>query len=282
MIRKLFGSFLILYIVNLSSVYGQFSGCGTVAGIAQLNLENTFTISQASATQSLPQVNRTLTITVFVVEDSNGQPDVTSTEINTAISTLNQNFNPIGLSFKIDNISYIANFQLDTIFMGQNEQLLEKSYSEKNIINVYLVSGLYDQNQADVCGFTYMPPSQNGSVYIKKGCLMGSSLSHQIGHFFDLFHTHETIFGLELVSRSGNCSTAGDRCCDTQADPDLEGIVNANCIYFGTAKDADNAFYTPSTKNMMSFSNDNCRCFFSNTQYLRIIYALNNFRTYLR
>ena len=159
---------------------------------------------------------------------------------------------------------------------------IETSYFEKNVINVYLVSGLYNQSSADICGFTYMPPSQNGSIFIKKSCLIGSSLTHQMGHLFNLYHTHETILGTELVARPGNCNVAGDRCCDTDADPNIEGMVNTNCIYTGTAKDQNNTFYMPSTKNFMSFSNDYCRCFFSNTQFQRIIYALYNFRMNLR
>jgi hypothetical protein len=253
-----------------------------VATTSQVNLENTFTIPQDSANYSLPKLNRTLTITFFVIKDSNGQPDVTSTEINTAVTNLNQYLTPIALSFKIDNISYINNYQLDTIFMGQNEIQLEKTYFKKNVINVYLVAGLYDQSQNDVCGYTYMPPSNNGSIFIKKSCLLGSNLAHQVGHFFNLYHTHETILGAELVARPGNCKTAGDRCCDTDADPNIEGLINTNCNYTGTAKDSNKTFYMPSTKNLMSFSNDMCRCSLSNTQYLRIIYALNHFRAYLR
>jgi hypothetical protein len=282
MIKRIAIAFIISYLGNIAIIYGQ-NICGTTATISQVNLENTFTITQDSANHSIPQLNRTLTISIFVIKDSNGQPDVTTNEINTAVTSLNQYFSPITLSFKIDNITYINNYQLDTIFMGQNELQLEKSYFEKNVINLYLVAGLFDQSQNDVCGYTYMPPSQNGSIFIKKSCFLGSTtLAHQIGHFFNLYHTHDTIFGSELVARPGNCATAGDRCCDTDADPNLEGLVNTNCIYTGTAKDANKSFYMPSTKNLMSFSNDNCRCFLSHTQYMRIIYALNHFRSYLR
>lgn len=282
LIKKIFYLLLIVFFGDVTIAYSQLSRCGTQASVAQLNFENTFTVPQASASGNLPQLNRTLTIAVFVVNNSKNQPDITTVQINAAISALNQYFNPIALNFKIDNISYIEDFQFDTIVMGGNELQLTTSYFEYNVINLYLVSGLYDVTQTNVCGYTYMPPSKSGSVFIEKSCLSGSSLVHQIGHFFDLFHTHETILGAELVARPGNCSSAGDRCCDTEADPNLEGLVNGNCAYTGTAKDANNAFYYPSTKNIMSFSNDNCRCNFSNTQFLRMIYTLNNVRSYLR
>src|SRR5208283_623370 len=190
--KKLYCFIYTIILGNLTFTYSQISGCGTQATAAQVALENTFTITQVSANQSLPQVNRTLTLTFFVIKDSNNQPDVTSTEINTSVSILNQYFSPISIRFKIDTITYINNYQLDTIYMGQNERQLETTFFEKNVINVYLVAGLYTQSFANVCGFTYMPPSQNGFIFIQKNCLMGSSLAHQIGHFFNLYHTHET------------------------------------------------------------------------------------------
>ena len=47
-----------------------------------------------------------------------------------------------------------------------------------------------------------------------------TTLSHELGHYFDLYHTHETSFGTECPSGS-NCQSAGDMVCDTPADPNL-------------------------------------------------------------
>jgi len=60
-----------------------------------------------------------------------------------------------------------------------------------------------------------------------------TTFPHEVGHYFDLFHTHETAYGRECVDGS-NCTTAGDRLCDTPADPGL-GAHNVNdaCQYIG-------------------------------------------------
>ena len=64
----------------------------------------------------------------------------------------------------------------------------------------------------------------------------GSTLPHEVGHFYGLPHTHDQ--GNELVNGS-NCATAGDNFCDTPADPNLSGVVNSSCVYTGTATDAN-------------------------------------------
>lgn len=59
------------------------------------------------------------------------------------------------------------------------------------------------------------------------------TFAHEMGHYFDLLHTHETKFGVECPS-GNNCSTAADLLCDTPADPELLddnliSRVNADC-----------------------------------------------------
>lgn len=56
-----------------------------------------------------------------------------------------------------------------------------------------------------------------------------ATLAHEVGHLLGLKHTHGSLSspGAELVDRGpgGNCATAGDNLCDTQADPRF-GYVN--------------------------------------------------------
>ena len=117
---------------------------------------------------------------------------------------------------------------------------------------------------------------------LKNSCtLNGSTFEHELGHYFGLYHTHETAFGSELVNGS-NCSTRGDRLCDTPADPRLTGNVdNDGCIYTGTGTDANGDSYSPSVANIMSYSSKECRVHFSDDQLDRMNFVLNNSRTYL-
>ncbi len=292
MSKKIYYSALFFLLgIKIMPVVAQGGGCGTYVNAAQIALESSFTITEGTPTQSLPQVNRTLSITVFVVRDQSGSVGDT-VSIKNAISTLNLDyFKPIALSFQIcSKINIIDNYNFNNLYATGNEKDMVTLNFERNTINLYLVSTLYDQNGTDVKGYTYMPGTAGkNSIFLNKGSIGGSTLAHQMGHFFNLYHTHEAAaFGSEKVTpRSGdNCTKLGDRCCDTDADPNLnlDGVsrVNSNCIYTGTIKDSNNELYNPSAKNIMSFSNGNCRCFFSHTQYLRMIYALNNFRNNLR
>ena len=107
----------------------------------------------------------------------------------------------------------------------------------------------------------------------------GTTLAHELGHFFSLAHT---FFGwegntyncslptptvtpsgvlVEYVSRTKMfnnqllCKVAADGFCDTQADYNL-GFgwpSSAGCVYSGCAKDPDNVPLDPDEKNIMSY-----------------------------
>ncbi|MEO8066553.1 MAG: hypothetical protein ABI599_02555 [Flavobacteriales bacterium] len=81
-------------------------------------------------------------------------------------------------------------------------------------------------------------------------------IAHEVGHALGLMHTHDTVFGAELVDGS-NCTTAGDLICDTPAEPDLSqpGLVDPwTCTYIGTITDGNGDPYTPMPTNVMSYS----------------------------
>lgn len=80
----------------------------------------------------------------------------------------------------------------------------------------------------------------------------GAVLAHEIEHIYGLRHTHHN--GDELVDGS-NCTVAGDKFCDTPADPGLNySDVNTSCIYTGTQTDANGDTYVPEVANVMSYS----------------------------
>ena len=286
--------FIVLFsalVVSFIPVLAQ-DGCGTVFSASQKTLESSVVITEGKPTESLPQVNRTLSIAVFVVYSKGNVAGITETNIQNAINTLNLYFNPISLKFQMCSVSYVDNYQLNTelsharvssnkIVISDHEKDLLTLYNVPNTINLYLVNAITDSLGRAACGFTYMPgDGGKNSVFVTKSCLLdGSTLAHQIGHFLNLYHTSEVSFGAELINES-NCKTAGDRCCDTDADPNLSGQVDNNCVYNGLSK-VGTDFYHPSAKNMMSLSPVNCRCVFSRTQFLRMIDALTRLRTNL-
>jgi hypothetical protein len=292
--KKYFIALFCALVVNIIPVLGQ-DGCGTVFSAGQKTLENSVVITEGKPTESLPQINRTLSIAVFVVKSQGNIAGITDANIQNAINTLSLYFNPIALKFTMCSVTYIDNYQLNTelshahisnskIALGDHEKDLLTLYNIPNTINLYVVNknAITDSSNRTVGGFTYMPgDAGKNSIFITKFSILdGSTLAHQMGHFLNLYHTSEVRFGAEAIDES-NCKTAGDRCCDTDADPDLSSgtLVDANCIYIGSNIGPE--LYHPSAKNMMSLGPVNCRCVFSRTQFLRMIDALTRLRANL-
>lgn len=257
--------------------------CGTFVSGNQKVMEDTITVAQANPLQGLPQVNRDLSLAFYIVKDTLGNPGITTADIDAAVSRLNGYFSPVAIKFHVCKITYIDNYQFDILYSNKNEKDLTNSYFLANVISVYVVGSLTDFYNNKVSGYTYMPADKKDFVFITKQSFSGSEIGHQIGHVFNLYHTHETIFNYEYVDGS-NCTKAGDKCCDTEADPNLTGKVY-NCNYTGKSKDSNpsnSQLYKPSTKNLMALGKDECRCYLSPSQYLRVAYAIQKLKSNLK
>lgn len=259
------------------SGYGQLNRCGTVLTDKQHAFELGFTDS----VNFIFPLNRSVEVTLYIVKDAKGDINMDLGDLNEAFNGLDNAFKKINLNFNVSLPNYIDNYHFDIIKKSENEKDLIAQHHETNTINVYLVLSLFDDNAQEVCGYTYYPAENKDVILLSKSCIGESFLIEQFGHYFNLYHTHEQGFAKELVNKS-NCSTAGDLCCDTPADPNLSGKVNSECQYASLVQDSNKDYYTPSVYNYMSFSPDNCnKCFFSDQQYLRIINCLLKTKSYL-
>ena len=184
------------------------------------------------------------------------------------------------MGFYIAEIRYIDS---DTYFdfLISEEDGLHNANSENDIINIYFantVGQVVNGNTINYCGYAYYPGGRD-IMMIKNSCATnGSTLTHELGHFFNLPHTHND--NNELVNGS-NCGNAGDGFCDTPADPSLNNAnVNSNCVYVGTETDANGDPYNPSTHNIMSYSRKICRDEFSPEQETEARFNFENIRNY--
>jgi PKD repeat protein len=166
-----------------------------------------------------------------------------------------------------DGINYIDDSNYYD-FVDTDETALTSANNVTNLINIYFTNSATSGGNP-VCGYAYYPGGPDTIIMVNSCALNGSTLAHEMGHFFSLRHTHGGTAN-ELVDGS-NCTTEGDYLCDTPADPTLSySNVNSSCNYIGTATDANGDTYVPDPNNVMSYSRKECRTLFSPQQYARL------------
>lgn len=203
-------------------------------------------------------------IKFHVVRRSGGTGGTSLQELNRELASINNDYQPIGVQF------YIAGSVLTTI---DNSDLYDFDFTEEseladgndlnNAINVYLVGSLRFGSTSST-GYAYYPSTNASSnrIVVRTDRINDKrTLSHELGHYFNLLHTFNNstssnVSSRELVTRGSgaNCSTTGDFVCDTPADP--FGQANSGtsgCTYVGTTKDANGDLYQPALDNMMSY-----------------------------
>ena len=250
--------------------------CGTVLTEAQIRAENERDRSGFYRPLS-PQANRPIWIpmAIHIVRRANGTGGLNLANLKSAFDDLNRLWLPVGIQFyHYGNIDYIDN---DFYYNVPDSQIardnLRRINPVANAVNTYFTDEL-----ATLCGQASFTTDDPQGVLIDNDCADSvtspSTWSHEVGHYFDLFHTHEINAGLECPSGS-NCSTAGDRICDTPADPELnfDTNVNESCQWTGTALpppfplcSASQPGYNPPTRNVMSYSRRTCRTQFTANQ----------------
>ena len=183
-------------------------------------------------------------------------------------------------------------------FNTGDEGLLCDTRDVENVLNIYIPNSITKEDGGTVGGYARVPPSED-RAFFQRGLALSSTVPHEIGHYFSLYHTHSVTtdincgYSLELVDGS-NCLTEGDEICDTPADPNLSygtdtdgnpdcsgNWVDNNCNYTGSFIDALGNSYTPLTNNIMSYSRRVCRTNFTPGQFFEIILSALNDRANL-
>lgn len=266
-------------------VVAQDNFCGTKFTKDQARIMNQVNGHSEGGVKPDYCLHKTLSIVAHIVLDSLDQPAMTLTQLDNAINVLNEDFLPICLSFQVCKIEYIKNYKYDR-FHDTNEGGEAKAiYNVPRMINIFFVIDIQDPTVAGggpAGGFAPMPPTQDSSDYIviKKGSSLtgGKTMSHEMGHYFGLFHTWETSMGVE-TNNGSNCTTAGDLLCDTP--PDAFPINFNGCSYSDNQTDPNGEFLTPIVGNIMSYHPATCKSPFTIMQLNRMAMMYLAFRTYL-
>ncbi|WP_417199491.1 T9SS type A sorting domain-containing protein [Bizionia sp.] len=281
--------FLLVVVLFQISAFSQEQNCGTMETAESLQFyennrqqileieENFLNNAQFRASNPITSVP----VKVHIIRTSAGSGGLSTTELDDAMAIMNGFYANANLEFFVcDGINYIDS---DAYYDFQNDQeaVLTSANSVPGLINIYFTNSVTRVSAGDsVCGYAYYPGGADTILMVNSCAINGSTLAHEMGHFFSLRHTHGGTPN-ELVDGS-NCSTEGDYICDTPADPTLSySNVNSSCTYTGTDLDANGDSYVPQTSNVMSYSRKECRTEFTPQQYARMYatYTLtrNNF-----
>ncbi len=279
----------------------QASGCGTEISPNGFEFYRSI-VKQAKANKGADFAESALPVNVPVHfhiirrNDGTGFSGLTVAEqlaeCDAALDTVNQRYKAANIQFYrcLEPNIIMNDMFFDSINVGSaTQQAFTAANFNPSVINVYFTRRVLSSAGSNRCGWAKFPTDAERWVIMNYGCLDDrNTFAHEMGHYFGLLHTHENFMGAENVTRDPtnacfDCDVDGDFLCDTPADPSLQlangnFLVNASCMYTGTAMDACGVAYAPDTRNIMSYTTGTCGNRFSAGQLGIISQAYTNTR----
>lgn len=232
-----------------------------------------------------PRSKMTLYVPVkfHLVADFEGKGRIDPVDVIQELCHLNEEYAETDLVFYIDNgfnqLDHDAVYDNPTSGGAVAKMILESRDQGSGALNVFITQNANRGSGNNGTTLGYYSPS-NDYVVVRKSQIgkETSTLSHEMGHYFSLSHTHygwdedpwmENIHGLkvtranhnvagnivpvELVDQS-NCEEAADLICDTPPDYNFGLTWNSNCTKFNIeVRDRNNDLVEPSQENAMSY-----------------------------
>ncbi len=259
--------------------------CGTELSAADIQAISTLVDEQSFARGGRSNEFYDLPIAMHIVRQSNGTGGISAAEVEASIDSAIILFAQVNVSvYEIQPVNFIDE---DFFYfnMSSNAQLdsLKRYDKVANAVNIYWVPS---SSGFAYCGISSFPSSGVQGIIMNNNCggllSKNSTLVHEIGHYFNLMHTHEPAFGIECPDGS-NCTIAGDLVCDTPADPNVSGHVGLppDCLYDNFAPPpggCDATPYNPPVDNIMSYSRQSCRDILTPGQIDRFRFAVEKLR----
>ena len=175
------------------------------------------------------------TIKVFVhaINENDGTGGPVESDIYNELADLDGFFAASNICFTLMGIDQINDsyYASHDSFIGSTADSLVAQYPPlSGVVDIYILP-----SYTFFRGTAYAIPNHYMTMYV--GRFNTCHMAHEMGHCLGLYHTFETWNGtsIELVNGS-NCSSAGDKVCDTQAD-DNGGWNDTPCMYNGGGTD---------------------------------------------
>ena len=165
---------------------------------------------------------------------------------------------------------------------SQIKNQLAPHWPENSYFNIYVVIGFDGQQQLSygLMGYAAFPTSYDYDYesFMKVATIKNqndTTLTHELGHAFGLYHTFQGISASSQTTCpvNNNCSTEGDRVCDTSPSRSMYGVAipNNNAIDPCTAQNYDGTQY-----NVMNYTNSNRK--FTEGQRNRAVLLMMEYR----
>lgn len=293
---------LLISLLITGLLSAQSEECGTVVTAEQAKHLNQQYRARVGASNALkngnPEPNYldstiiNIPVVNHILRRSDKTGGLTEEDIDEAMNELNTFYARIKIQFyKCQPTSFIdSNEWFDFVVTTPTQNAIIGPNNIQNVINIYYFNDMRassDPSSRQYCGYTYLPDRTENIIMMRNECVFnGSTLIHEVGHYFSLLHTHGrypmNCGGTDELVDGSNCEDAADGICDTPADPNLRHqdgaceiknyLVDENCEYIGgnTILDANDQPYAPLTDNIMSYSPRECRAAMTAEQYQRI------------
>ncbi|UFH33855.1 zinc-dependent metalloprotease [Chryseobacterium sp. C-71] len=165
---------------------------------------------------------------------------------------------------------------------SQIKNQLAPHWPENSYFNIYVVIGFDGQQQLSygLMGYAAFPTSYDYDYesFMKVATIKNqndTTLTHELGHAFGLYHTFQGISANSQTTCpvNNNCSTEGDRVCDTSPSRSMYGVAipNNNAIDPCTSQNYDGTQY-----NVMNYTNSNRK--FTEGQRNRAVLLMMEYR----
>jgi len=218
------------------------------------------------------------------------------------------------------NVNYVNDsdrLRIDAVFGTWWGGITAAEAVHSGMLNVHIVESINVPFSSDDPPGLYNPTAVQ-SVFIDRGVYsnsdLASTLTHEVGHFLELAHTHQYQFWrgwpiencvVEPIDRnrrfaditfcegwfrnSRKCSSTGDALCDTPADPKDDPGESDNCVWVRDLNDIYGDSYlnppvgsfSPNPHNIMSYGDKECRDLFTRQQIGVMVHSIEKGRHFL-